>query len=172
MSDTPLSLLEDRVDEVIAAYLEAERDGEAPNPDELCARHPDLADELRSFFSDRACFAQIAAPRRKPAHRQAILAPTVDAARYVALEPHARGGLGEVFSATDTELHRRVALKRLQDRRADDAASQRRFLMEAEVTARLEHPGVVPVHSLYRDDQDRPCYTMRFVDGKTLAEAI
>jgi serine/threonine protein kinase len=90
----------------------------------------------------------------------------------VALEPHARGGLGEVFSATDTELHRRVALKRLQDRRASDAASQRRFLVEAEVTARLEHPGVVPVYSLYRDEDQRPCYTMRFIEGQTLAEAL
>src|SRR5262245_60702383 len=166
MAETPVSLLEERVDGVIAEYLEAERAGQAPSPDELLARHPDLADELRSFFSDRGYFARFTppgGPRSNPVHqRPGAPAPTVDAGRYVGLEPHARGGLGEVFAALDTELHRRVALKRLQDRRADDAASQRRFLMEAEVTARLEHPGVVPIHSLYRDDEGRPCYTMRF----------
>ncbi len=173
MDDTPVSLLEKRVDEVIAEYLEAERIGRAPAPGELLARHQDLADELRAFFSDRECFAQLAAPRRSPVHRRsAALAATDDDGRYVGLEPHARGGLGEVFTATDTELHRRVALKRLQDRRADDGPSRRRFLLEAEVTARLEHPGVVPVHSLYRDDQDRPCYTMRFIEGQTLGQAL
>jgi serine/threonine protein kinase len=175
MADTPVSLLEERVDEVIAAFLEAERVGQAPAPDELLARHPDLADELQSFFSDRGYFARFTPPvgrRSHPVYQRPGDAQTVDVGRYVGLEPHARGGLGEVFTATDTELHRRVALKRLQDRRADDAASRRRFHMEAEVTARLEHPGVVPVYSLYRDDQERPCYTMRFIEGQTLAEAI
>jgi hypothetical protein len=80
--------------------------------------------------------------------------------------------LGEVFTATDTELHRVVALKRLQDRCANDGPSQRRFLLEAEVTARLEHPGVVPVHSLFRDDGGSPCYSMRFIQGRTLADAL
>lgn len=97
---------------------------------------------------------------------------TITLGRYVGLEPHVKGGIGEVFTATDTELHRVVALKRLQDKCANDPASQRRFLLEAEVTARLEHPGVVPVHSLFRDDSDRPCYSMRFIQGRTLADAI
>ena len=45
-------------------------------------------------------------------------------------------------------------------------------LLEAEVTARLDHPGVVPVHSLFRDDADRPCYAMRFIEGQTLEDAL
>src|ERR1700752_2601957 len=173
MVDTPVSLDDDRVDAIIAEYLEAEHAGNAPDPAELLARHPDLADELREFFADRGCFAQFAqvVPPRRPLRALSPQATTLDVGRYVGLEPHARGGLGEVFSATDTELHRRVALKRLQNRRADDGPSQRRFLLEAEVTARLEHPGVVPVYSLYRDETDRPCYTMRFIEGQTLAEA-
>src|SRR5262249_26019541 len=117
MTDTPVSLLDERVDEVIAVYLEAERAGQALTPDELLARHPASPDELRSFFSDRGCFAQIAqllaSPRLETPDGKAAASPTIDAGRYVGLEPHARGGLGEVFSATDTELHRRVALKRL-----------------------------------------------------------
>lgn len=175
MTDTPVSLLDERVDEVIAAFLEAERAGQAPAPEVLVARHPDLADELREFFSDRNHFARFTpppGPRSNPVHERPIDPSTVDAGRYVGLEPHARGGLGEVFSALDTELNRRVALKRLQDRRAVDPPSRRRFLVEAEITARLEHPGVVPVHSLFHDDVGRPCYSMRFIEGKTLAEAI
>jgi serine/threonine protein kinase len=77
-----------------------------------------------------------------------------------------------VFTALDTELHRVVALKRIQDRHADDARSQYRFLLEAEVTARLEHPGVVPVHGLFPDEAGRPCYAMRFIEGQTLDDAL
>src|SRR5262245_25891925 len=90
---------------------------------------------------------------------------------FTDLTPHARGGLGEVFRGTDPALHRAVALKCLQDRHAGDPDSRRRFLLEAEVTARLEHPGVVPVYGLFPGG-DRPAYAMRFVEGLTLAEAI
>lgn len=86
--------------------------------------------------------------------------------------PHAKGGLGEVFCATDPELHRRVAIKRLQPQRLTEESSLRRFLVEAEVTARLEHPGVVPVYALYRNAEGGPAYTMRFVEGPTYADAI
>ncbi len=90
---------------------------------------------------------------------------------FTDLTPHARGGLGEVYRGTDPDLHRTVAVKCLQDRHARNADSRRRFLLEAEITARLEHPGVVPVYGLYAGG-DQPAYAMRFVEGQTLAEAI
>src|SRR5262249_13759303 len=73
---------------------------------------------------------------------------TADGQRFRILRPHARGGLGAVFVALDAELNREVALKQILDRHADDADSRARFLLEAEVTGRLEHPGVVPVYGL------------------------
>ncbi len=91
---------------------------------------------------------------------------------FAAAELHARGGLGEVFRATDGQLNRTVAVKCLQKSRAHDADSQRRFLVEAEITARLEHPGVVPVYSLCGDSLNGPAYAMRFIEGPTLAETI
>ena len=91
---------------------------------------------------------------------------------FTDLTPHAHGGLGEVFRGTDPELHRTVAVKRLHDRHADNLDTRRRFLVEAEVTARLEHPGVVPVYRMFQDQDGRPAYAMRFVEGQTLAEAI
>jgi len=66
--------------------------------------------------------------------------PTRDGQRFRILGPHARGGLGAVFVALDTELHREVALKKILDRHADDPTSRTRFLLEAEVTRGLEHP--------------------------------
>jgi serine/threonine protein kinase/tetratricopeptide (TPR) repeat protein len=92
--------------------------------------------------------------------------------RYVPRSPHAAGGLGEVLVAEDTELRREVALKRLLPRHADNPGLRRRFLTEAQITAHLEHPGVAPVHGLYRDADGRPCYAMRFVRGETLLAAI
>src|ERR1700722_19769176 len=85
---------------------------------------------------------------------------------------HAKGGLGEVFTARDTELNREVAVKRIQSRYADAPGSRRRFLTEAEITARLDHPGVVPVFGLVSDGLGRPCYAMRFIRGETLKDEI
>jgi serine/threonine protein kinase/tetratricopeptide (TPR) repeat protein len=85
---------------------------------------------------------------------------------------HAKGGLGEVFTARDTELNREVAVKRIQSRYADDPSSRRRFLSEAEITARLDHPGVVPVFGLVSDGFGRPCYAMRFIRGETLKDEL
>jgi serine/threonine-protein kinase len=92
--------------------------------------------------------------------------------RYRPLRPHARGGLGEVFVALDQELHREVALKEIQHRHAHDPRSRRRFVLEAEITGRLEHPGIVPIHGLGRHQDGRPFYAMRFVHGETLQDAI
>jgi tetratricopeptide (TPR) repeat protein len=90
---------------------------------------------------------------------------------FTDLAAHARGGLGDVFRGTDPDLNRTVALKCLQERHAENPDSRRRFLLEAEITARLEHPGVVPIYELLNPN-DRPAYAMRFVEGQTLAEAI
>jgi formylglycine-generating enzyme required for sulfatase activity len=92
--------------------------------------------------------------------------------RYRVLRPHAKGGLGEVFVAEDTELHREVALKEIQDRHADHPDSRARFLVEAEITGRLEHPGIVPVYGLGLYPDGRPYYAMRLIKGESLSQAI
>jgi eukaryotic-like serine/threonine-protein kinase len=99
-------------------------------------------------------------------------AATSDGLRFRVLRPHARGGLGVVFVALDQELHREVALKQILDQHADDPISRQRFLLEAEVTGCLEHPGIVPVYSLGTQPDGRPYYAMRFIRGDSLKEAI
>ena len=91
--------------------------------------------------------------------------------RFPVLRPHAKGGLGEVFVANDTELNREVALKEIQSRFADDPNSRARFVLEAEITGGLEHPGIVPVYGLGVYDDGRPFYAMRFIKGDSLKEA-
>jgi len=92
--------------------------------------------------------------------------------RFRILRPHAKGGLGEIFVAEDSELHREVALKEIQDRHADNLASRARFVLEAEITGGLEHPGIVPVYGLGQYADGRPFYAMRFIRGDSLKEAI
>ena len=97
---------------------------------------------------------------------------TSDGQRFRILRPHAKGGLGAVFVALDSELHREVALKQILEKHADDPVSRHRFVAEAEITGGLEHPGVVPVYGLGTDAGGRPYYAMRFIKGDSLKEAI
>jgi serine/threonine protein kinase/Flp pilus assembly protein TadD len=92
--------------------------------------------------------------------------------RYRVLRPHARGGLGEVFVALDQEVHREVALKEIHDEHAHDPPSRARFLLEAEITGGLEHPGVVPVYGLGTYEDGRPYYAMRLIRGESLRDAV
>jgi eukaryotic-like serine/threonine-protein kinase len=92
--------------------------------------------------------------------------------RYQRVREHAKGGLGIVFVARDQELNREVALKEIQDHHADDPTSRARFLIEAEVTGGLEHPGIVPVYGLGIYEDGRPYYAMRFIKGDSLKRAI
>ncbi len=102
----------------------------------------------------------------------AVGTSTSDGQRFRVLRPHAQGGLGAVFVALDSELNREVALKQIVDHHADDPTSRQRFLLEAEVTGGLEHPGIVPVYGLGSYADGRPYYAMRFIRGDSLKEAI
>ena len=92
--------------------------------------------------------------------------------RYVILRPHARGGLGTVSVALDETLGRKVALKQMRTDLADVPQFRERFIYEAEITGQLEHPGIIPIYALGQDEHGRPYYAMKFVEGRTLDEAI
>jgi serine/threonine protein kinase len=114
----------------------------------------------------------VAQPDSPPPAGEAAGTPTTAGPRYRILRPHAEGGLGAVFVARDCELQRDIALKQLQARHADDFGSRSRFLLEAEITGALEHPGIVPVYGLGSYADGRPFYAMRFIKGANLKEAI
>ena len=77
-----------------------------------------------------------------------------------------------MFVALDAELNREVALKQILEQHADDPISRQRFVIEAEITGGLEHPGIVPVYGLGTYGDGRPYYAMRFIKGDSLKEAI
>jgi WD40 repeat protein/tRNA A-37 threonylcarbamoyl transferase component Bud32 len=93
--------------------------------------------------------------------------------RYTLTRLHATGGIGRVWVAYDSDLGREVALKELRPERSQDRGFADRFLHEARITGQLEHPGIVPVYELTRRPEDgQPYYTMRFIRGRTLTDAI
>ncbi|QDV38710.1 serine/threonine-protein kinase [Tautonia plasticadhaerens] len=101
-----------------------------------------------------------------------VVGPDGPSPRYRVLRLHAQGGIGSVSVALDSELNRQVALKQIQEPYADHPESRSRFVLEAEITGGLEHPGIVPVYSLGHDPNGRPFYAMRFVEGDSLKHAI
>ncbi|MGO9470765.1 MAG: protein kinase domain-containing protein [Isosphaeraceae bacterium] len=105
-----------------------------------------------------------------------ISQPAATRDRYTLTTLHAKGGIGQVWLARDTAMGREVALKELRPDRSDNDALLRRFFQEARITGQLDHPGVVPVYELAKGDASadggRPYYTMRFVRGRTLSDAV
>jgi serine/threonine protein kinase len=93
--------------------------------------------------------------------------PDLAGTRYRLLERVARGGMGVVYAAKDEKLERRVALKVL-DVPGTDGDLANRIIREARVLARLEHPGIVPVHDVGTLADGRVFYTMKFVEGQRL----
>ena len=94
------------------------------------------------------------------------------AGEFRVLHLHAAGGLGEVWLAEDLRLNRTVALKEIRSKHADEPQNRVRFLQEAEITGRLEHPGIVPVYALGERADGRPYYVMRFIRGDSMQQAI
>jgi Tol biopolymer transport system component len=90
---------------------------------------------------------------------------------YRILEPIGEGGMGEVYAAEDTRLHRRIALKVLPRLLAGDPERRLRFEREAQAIAALNHPNIVTIHSVEEAD-GTPFLTMEMVEGKPLTDVI
>jgi serine/threonine protein kinase len=83
-----------------------------------------------------------------------------------------RGGLGDIYEASDRGTGRSLAVKFLNDWALDQPACRDAFSFEAKVTSQLEHPNIVPVYVTGNTDDGRPFYAMRLIPGRTLAAAI
>ncbi len=176
------SAVEDQLLDLLVRWDELRRQGREAAAEELCSDCPELAGELRGRIAalrgidpvlDIGQTARAATPGdtvSEPAADRQVPDLMCALAVYRPQRHHARGGLGEVLAARQEELGRLVALKRIRPERLHEAA-RRRFLREAEITAGLQHPGIVPIYGLGHDDQG-PFYTMPLIDGQTLQEAI
>ncbi|MFO0881703.1 MAG: tetratricopeptide repeat protein [Gemmataceae bacterium] len=101
-----------------------------------------------------------------------IFSPPQPPPGYEIVRVIGQGGMGTVYAARDIALDRSVALKFLQERLAGSELAGRRFLYEARVTARLQHPGIPPVHQVGKLPDGRPFLAMKLIHGQTLDRLI
>jgi serine/threonine-protein kinase len=102
----------------------------------------------------------------RPAAAGALLAERYRLARLMG-----KGGMGEVIAARDEQIGREVAIKRMKAARPSERAIQR-FLREASIQGRLEHPAIVPVHEIGHDTDGLPFFAMKKLAGTTLAKIL
>ncbi|WP_347279535.1 serine/threonine-protein kinase, partial [Plasticicumulans sp.] len=107
-----------------------------------------------------------------PAGEKLTELPPLPNPRYELLGPVGQGGMASVEAARDAALRRTVAFKRLHEGVQALPGLAQRFLTEAQLTAQLDHPNVVPVYALERDAHGRIAYAMKLVRGRTLAELL
>lgn len=116
--------------------------------------------------SDAATDAAVDRSAAAPLDLPTVLAPEH---RYVRRGALGRGGMGEVELVLDRGIDRTVAIKRLLRTSPDDVA---RFVEEARIVGRMEHPNIVPVHDIGVDAQGRTYFVMKYVEGETLLSVI
>ncbi len=129
----------------------------AVTPDGGCQHRSDANTQFNGLVTEA----------REPLSLQPAIRST--SCRYRDRKVHARGGMGEVFIASDSMIGRRVALKRLS---LNSTQARQRFQKESLITGQLEHPGVVPLYDIGTDADGVPYYVMKFVEGTTLRDAI
>ena len=161
------------VDALFSQYLELYAVGAVEGIESFVREHPAHASDLR---------AQAESWERLDGILNAGLSrPALDAdgggqsiGRYRLDGEVGRGGMGTVWRVWDSKLRRLLALKVVAEERptVDVEGRRSRFLMEAQITAQLDHPGIAPVHELGADEHGRAYFTMKLVDGETLARVL
>jgi serine/threonine-protein kinase len=155
------------------------RAGLEPDVEQVVARHPELADEIRSLWAtvwvaeemsrSLGTARTISHPSREPAADDR--SPQSAFGEYELLEELGRGGMGVVSRARETRRGRIVAIKRLLRGPDSSAEDVERFRHEAQSASHLAHPNVVPVFQVGEVD-DQPFFTMPYVEGTTLARRL
>src|SRR5262245_23067579 len=167
---------DDRVNEAIAAYLQAVERGETPDRERFLAEYADIAAELNSFFTNHAEFRQLAnlpvagggAPRPDVDETQANVQGdndhgTVIAGRYKLLERIGEGGMGTVWVAHQTQpVRRKVALKLIKAG-MDSRSVLSRFEAERQALAVMDHPNIAKVLDGGLTETNRPFFVMEYV---------
>ena len=158
------------LDELLANFVDKWQAGERIDAEAYVRQHPERAEQLREMLP--AVEALILADLGRSAVAAEQSAAFGKAGRCQFLAAIAQGGMGEVFKVHDPDLRRDLAVKVLPKRYGDRPDLVRRFVEEAQITGQLQHPGIVPVHELGWLPDGRPYFTMKLVQGQTLAALL
>ena len=167
-----------QIDEIFHAVVERAPGDRAAFLDEACAGDDSLRREVESLLAADSA-AEEMATAKLPAKVAAEMFDTPSARvsagqtlnQYRILSPLGAGGMGEVFLAEDTRLHRKVALKLLPAQFANDPDRIRRFEQEAHAVSALNHPNIITLFDLGRAGKDYFLAT-EFIDGQTLRQRL
>ncbi|WP_422931342.1 protein kinase domain-containing protein [Singulisphaera sp. PoT] len=173
---------ERRLEGILAAYLEEVEAGRFPDRSAWLARYPEFADELSAFFDNLDHVGRIAAPISDddapgtvpfPGSQAPIARPDFVGyfGDYELLREIARGGMGVVYAARQVSLDRILALKMIPDHPGTSQADLRRFHLEAEAVASLDHPNIVPIYEVGQHDGHR-YFSMKLAEGGSLTTEL
>jgi serine/threonine protein kinase len=171
----PASTPEDLFQRTLAELLEAEERGQRPDLSQVLQKYPQLDAPLRAFFRNRDGFDRLAPCLARPIVGVGADSDLTRGSRvgdYEVLEEVGRGGRGIVYRVNDSRLQRALAIKVLSPELRDEPDAVRRFVEEVQVTGRLQHPGIVPVHAIGQLPDGRPYFAMKLVEGRTLAALL
>jgi eukaryotic-like serine/threonine-protein kinase len=162
--------------EILERYLSDLEQGKQVSPDELAARHPEIADVLQAYFKKLNTLHRAATGLGDSGPAGAILPASTLAERgrlgdFHIVREIGRGGMGIVYEAEQISPGRRVALKVLPFATALNARQLRRFQNEAQAAAHLHHTNIVPVHAV-GCDRGIHYFAMQFIEGRTMASMI
>jgi WD40 repeat protein/tRNA A-37 threonylcarbamoyl transferase component Bud32 len=172
------------LEEVLEDYMQRLDRGEVVDREQFLARHPELIDELRSYFAGSDEVERLAQPaRREPPAlpRSPILSETPclegtsSANRefrrvgdYELLEQIGQGGMGVIYKARQLSLQRLVAVKMIRPDRLVTTADVLRFRSEAEAAADLDHPNIAPIYEI-GEHEGGHYFSMKLIGGGSLA---
>ena len=161
---------QERLALILDEYLQGLEQGQPIEPDELLARHPDVADRLRGYLSGLRLFHHAVAERAAGvASGEPKLRGQLGDFRLV--REIGRGGMGVVYEGVQVSLGRRVALKVLPASIAIQETQIARFKNEAQAAAQIDHPNIVPVFAI---GQERGIhyFAMQLIGGQSLGQLL
>jgi serine/threonine-protein kinase len=171
--------LDPQLEQIGDRFFESRARNEILTAEQLCHACPERLDEVRRLVAAWSSFG-VEPPLDQPLNLSTVV-PVNNTVRtqalrfescYESLQYLDEGGLGIVYVAQDSLLHRDVVIKFIQSSRARDEETRLQFRVEREVTGRLDHPGVVPVHGIGEDASGCLFYVMRRIQGQDFSESI
>jgi tetratricopeptide (TPR) repeat protein/tRNA A-37 threonylcarbamoyl transferase component Bud32 len=161
----------EHLDDVLADYLDTDREEQLRQRPRLLARHPELAAALTAFFADQDGTERLVAALRHPERSSVHESVSISIPDFEVVDEIARGGMGVVYRARQKSLNRLVALKLLRHGEAADTIARQRFHGEAEAVAALDHPHIVPIFHV-GEHEGQPFFVMKLLEGGNLAARV